>query len=115
MTWQLLIQWSEGIKMGSDAGKAVVGALSPVGGVLLGARDARKANKRAGREAQAHEQQIGEDRRKTAEAQSALTKKVEQQQHKLAVGQARSNRSRLRGGVFGESEPTTRNLNPNLG
>ena len=95
---------------------AETAALGLVGAsALYGAAQTRKAGKRANREAYAQEQLIGEERKKTAAEQTSLSKKVEQQQRKIAAGQARANRSRLRGGVFGESEPTTRNLNATLG
>lgn len=97
--------------MGTEAA-----ALGLVGaGTLLGANQTRKANKQAKREGRIAEANLERTRQETATAQQALSKKVEQQQRKLAIGQARANRSRLRGGVFGENEPTTRNLNPTLG
>ena len=99
-----------GVETAAAVGLGITGVSA-----LYGAAQTRKAGKRANREAYAQEQATTQERQKTAKDQALLSQKVDQQQRKIAAGQARANRSRLRGGVFGESEPTTRNLNATLG
>lgn len=114
MTWLSLILWLEVINMGTETAALIALGVTGVGSIY-GASQARKGAKHAKREARAFEEQLGETRTRVAKEQDTLSKKIEQQQRKVAAGQARANRSRLRGGVFGESEPTQRTLNPTLG
>jgi len=91
-------------------------ALGLVGAsALFGAHQTARASRAAKRAAGEEHAAINESRQRLSKDQAKLSKNVEQQQRKLAVAQARSNRARLRGGVFGESQPTESPLTPTLG
>lgn len=100
--------------MGAETA-AIAAAGITAGSAIFGASQSRKAGRRAARESIEQTQILKESREKVAKEQDTLSKRVAQEQKRVAAGQARANRSRLRGGVFGESEPTPRGLSPTLG
>ena len=65
------------------------------------------------RQAKAYESQIAE----TRVEQKQMNERIQQSQAKVSKGVARANRSRARGGIFGDagSPQQATNLNPRLG
>lgn len=96
-------------------GAETIAAGLVAGSAIYGASRARKAGKRADILQQEQANATRLDRARVQRDQETLARKTQQTQRKIAVGQARTNRSRLRGGVFGENEATPRNLTPTLG
>jgi uncharacterized protein HemX len=94
---------------------AAIPAVISGGAALLGIneqRKARRAGERAANEQRAHQQQQEATIRKESDR---LNAEIARTQRKVNVGAARANRSRIRGGIFGESEPTQRTSTATLG
>lgn len=85
------------------------------GSAIYGASQSRKAGKRATRAAN-EQTNILRGQQETADREAAeLNRKIQAQQKKIAVGEARSNRARVRGGIFGEPDQTPRAVSSTLG
>lgn len=97
--------------MGAAAiGAGIVGVSS-----LVGINDSRKARKEAKREANYQRESLANQEARVRQESASINAKIEQQQRKNAAGAARANRARVSGGIFGDSEPTTRATTPTLG
>jgi hypothetical protein len=84
-------------------------------GMAYGAHESSKATRHAGRAAnQQREYQARQDAQIQSE-QAKMNKSMAQQQRKIEAGQARSNRRRIKGGIFGDSDTTPKPTTPTLG
>jgi len=81
---------------------AVVGAGAAVHGGMEARRGRRMAEREAGAQRQYQEQQSA----MYSEQQAKLAQKEKRAQQQVNSGIARGNRRRIRGGVFGDTEPT---------
>ena len=90
---------------------AVIGGAA----ALMGVREQRKARKGAEREAGQQREFQAQQEATVRKESDRLNAEIAKTQRRVNAGQARSNRSRIRGGIFGESEPTPRNITPTLG
>lgn len=100
--------------MGAETAVAI-GSLLGGGAAILGAREARKGRKEASRQA---DQALGEANRQSAVLegeQKRLNMEQEETRKKINQGIARGNKRRIRGGLFGEGEPTPGKLSTTLG
>ena len=94
---------------------AVIPAVISGGAALLGVNEQRRARKgaeRAASEQRAHQAQQEGTLKKESDR---LNSEIEKTQRRVNAGQARANRARIKGGIFGESEPTQRNTSATLG
>lgn len=98
--------------LGAVAGWAIAGPIGAVAGAAL------TGSKRKEPERQAPQQQNAayEQQMKTVrEEQSRMNERLASAQNQTNAGIARANRSRSRGGIFGESTNAGSNLNQHLG
>lgn len=95
--------------------EVVVPAVISGGAALLGARAQRKAGRAA--ERAAGEQREFQNRQEATlkKESDRLNAEIARTQRKVNAGAARANRARIRGGIFGEAEPTQRANTPTLG
>jgi hypothetical protein len=104
--------WSE--CMGVET--AIIGGGLALYGANQGRKQQKKAEKHAKREARAQRQMLGEQRQAIRAEQERTNAQIEQSNKKLTMEQARSNKRRVRGGLFGDNaEQQAGTLNPRLG
>lgn len=82
--------------------EAAVGGMM-IGSMVMGAMQQKKAAKAAGRAAEDQSRAIGEQQNQARAEQSRINSRLDASRKKLAVGMARSNRRRSKGGLFGDS------------
>lgn len=94
--------------MGAEvAGPAILGAVG-----LLGQRQARRqANRQANEQRDMHRAQEARIR----DESGRLNAEIKKNQDRVNKGIARSNRARIKGGIFGEAEPTQTGVRGTLG
>lgn len=96
--------------MGVEAA-AIIGAAS----AAYGANQQRKARKGAKRAASEQQAVINEQREVTRKEQSRLGAQLERSQKRIEIGNARANRRRSRGGLFGDAQAAPQTLSSRLG
>ncbi len=95
--------------------EAIIGGAIAGGSALLGVNEQRKARK-AGQRAANEQRAFQSEQQATLKKESdRLNAEIAKTQRRVNAGQARANRSRIRGGIFGESEPTQRATSSTLG
>ena len=95
--------------------EAVGAGLLAGAGIVGGLHQGRRARKQG--EAIANDQRLAlHDQEARAKKESMqLNAKIQASQAKIAAGQARANRARVRGGIFGEADNTPKTVSPTLG
>lgn len=97
--------------MGAEA----VGAGLMTGSAALGVLKGNRARRQAKRELGAQREALGQQEARAKQESMQLNAKIQAAQAKVAAGQARANRARVRGGIFGEAETTPKPVSATLG
>lgn len=96
--------------------KQVARVVSPVANVIVGRQEGRKAEREAGRQAEAQRGQMRQAEAAVRAEQQRTEAQLNATRAKIAQGQARANRARMRGGIFGGAENQPQGIiNPRLG
>ena len=93
----------------------IAGALIGGGSAIFGANESRKARKSAEREAGYQREAQTKQANELRAEQARLDTEQKAAKKKLNQGLARSNRARIRGGLFGEGEQTPGKISATLG
>lgn len=104
-------------KVFKTAGKVFGAAapfISPVGGVAVSLIQARNAGRKAKQEYNAQQASIAEASRRADSERQKIASERTAAEEKLKRGQIRSNRRRVKGGLFGDSN-IDNNTSPRLG
>ncbi len=93
---------------------AAIGGLQ-VASAVMGYKQQRSASKAAQRSADDQARAIGEQQNMARQEQSRINSRLDASKKKLAVGMARSQRRRSKGGLFGDSAEVASPAAQNLG
>lgn len=102
---------------GAAAGFALGGPVGAAAGFasVKGQQQGRQERKQIKQIAEQHRIGIDEQNRRIQTEQTSLNSRLDQSRKRLALGMSRANRSRMSGGLFGESGMTQTPLQNRLG